>query len=73
MTVASHWCITLCLKIWGLKSEGFSLYKIIKCWGKGSVLNYNSLLTVVYSLRLIFADIRCNNMALHKFLVINTH
>jgi hypothetical protein len=22
ITVASHWCITLCLKNWGLKSEG---------------------------------------------------
>jgi hypothetical protein len=30
LTVASYWRITLCLKIWGLKSEGFSLYKIIK-------------------------------------------
>jgi hypothetical protein len=30
ITVVSHWCITLCLKIWGLKSEGFFVYKIIK-------------------------------------------
>jgi hypothetical protein len=29
--VASYWCISLWLKIWGLKSEWFSLYKIIKC------------------------------------------
>jgi hypothetical protein len=55
--VASHWCITLCLKIWGLRSEGFSLYKIIKYQGRGGVLNYNSLFTVDYSLRLIFNDI----------------
>jgi hypothetical protein len=35
LTVASHWCITLSLKIWCLKSEGFSLYKIIKYQGRG--------------------------------------
>jgi hypothetical protein len=57
ITVASHWYITLCLKIWGLKSEGFSLYKIIKCYVKGGILNYNFLLTVGYSLRLIFTGI----------------
>jgi hypothetical protein len=56
-TVASHWCITICLKIWGLKSEGFSLYEIIKYQGRGGVLNCNFLLTVCYSLRLIFAGI----------------
>jgi hypothetical protein len=57
LTVASHWCITLCLKIWGITSEGFSLYKIIKYQDRGGVLNYNSLFTVGYSLSLIFADI----------------
>jgi hypothetical protein len=57
LTVASHWCIILRLKIWGLKSEGFSLNKIIKYQGRGGVLNYNSFLTVGYSLRLIFAGI----------------
>jgi hypothetical protein len=57
ITVAPHWCITLFLKIWGFKSEGFSLYKIIKYQGRGGILNYNSLFTVVYSLRLIFDDI----------------
>jgi hypothetical protein len=57
ITVASHWCITLCLKIWGLRSEGFSLYKIIKYQGRGGVFNYNSIFTVGYSLMLIFADI----------------
>jgi hypothetical protein len=45
----------LCLKIWGLNSEGFSLYKIIKYHGKGGILNYNSFLTVGYSLRHIFS------------------
>jgi hypothetical protein len=55
--VASHSCITLRLKIWGLRSQGFSLYKIIKYQGRGGVLNYNSLFTVGYSLMLIFADI----------------
>jgi hypothetical protein len=35
ITVASHWCITLFLKIWSLRSEGFSLYKIIKYQGRG--------------------------------------
>jgi hypothetical protein len=35
ITVASHRCITLCLKIWGLKSKGFSLHKIIKYQGRG--------------------------------------
>jgi hypothetical protein len=30
ITVASHWCITLRLTNWDLKSEGFSLHKIIK-------------------------------------------
>jgi hypothetical protein len=30
ITVASYWCISLCLKIWGLKSEWFYLHKIIK-------------------------------------------
>jgi hypothetical protein len=55
--VASYWYIILCLKFWGLKSEGFSLYKIIKYQGRGGVLNYNSLLIVGYSLRLIFAGI----------------
>jgi hypothetical protein len=28
--VAYYWCIILCPKIWGLKSEQFSLDKIIK-------------------------------------------
>jgi hypothetical protein len=57
ITVASQWCITLCLKIWGLRSEGFSLYKFIKYQGRGGVFNYISLFTVGYSLKLIFADI----------------
>jgi hypothetical protein len=57
ITVASHWCITLCFKNWGLTSEGFSMHKIIKYQGRGGVLNYNFLLTVGYSLRLIFASI----------------
>jgi hypothetical protein len=38
ITVAFHWCITLCLKIWVLKSEGFSLHKIIKYQGRGGGL-----------------------------------
>jgi hypothetical protein len=46
ITVASHWCITLGLKIWGLRSEWFSLYKIFKYQGRGGVLNYNSLFIV---------------------------
>jgi hypothetical protein len=57
ITVASYWCITLCLKIWGLKSEVFSLSKLSSVRAKGGVLNYNFLLTVGYSLRLIFAGI----------------
>jgi hypothetical protein len=56
-TVSSHWCMTLHLKIFGLKSEGFSLHKIIKYQGRGGVLNYNFLLTLGYSLRLIFSGI----------------
>jgi hypothetical protein len=28
--VASYWSISFSLKIWDSKSEGFSLYKIIK-------------------------------------------
>jgi hypothetical protein len=57
ITVASHCCINLFLKFWGLKCEGFSLYKIINYQGRGGVLNYNSFLTVGYSLRLICAGI----------------
>jgi hypothetical protein len=30
ITVALHWYIIVCLKLWGLKSEWSSLYKIIK-------------------------------------------
>jgi hypothetical protein len=55
--MASYWCIILYLKIWGSKSEGFSLYKIIKYYGRGGVLNYNFFLTEGYSLRHIFAGI----------------
>jgi hypothetical protein len=57
ITVAYHWCVTLCLKIWSLKSEGVLSVQNCQVLGQRGVLNYNSLLAVGYSLRLIFAGI----------------
>jgi hypothetical protein len=71
--MASYWCISFCLKNWGLKSEWFSLYKIIKYWGRGDVFNYNSFLTEGYSLRHFLLASRCYNMTLYKFSATNTY
>jgi hypothetical protein len=47
----------LCLKNWGLKGRGSLCTKLLNIRAEGGVLNYNSLFTVGYSLRLIFAGI----------------
>jgi hypothetical protein len=57
ITVAFHYCITFCLKIWGLKVRGSLCTKLSNIRVDGGCLNYNSLFTVGDSLRLIFADI----------------
>jgi hypothetical protein len=51
-----------------------SLYtKLSNIRAEGGALNYNSLLIVVYSLRLIFAASRCNNMTLYQISATNTY
>jgi hypothetical protein len=55
--MAYHWCIILCLKIWGSKSEQFSLDKITKFYGRRGDLNYNYHLIVGNFLILIFAGV----------------
>jgi hypothetical protein len=46
-------------------------YQILR--GSGGALNYNSPLTLDYSLRLIFLAFRCNNMTLYQILATNTY
>ena len=71
--VAYYWCIILYPKFWGLKSEQFSLDKIIKCQGRRGGLNYNYYLTVGIFYDLFLLVFRCYNMTLHKVLAINTY
>jgi hypothetical protein len=55
--VASYSLTQVCLKNWDLKWEWFSLYKNIKIWDKGGILNYNYNLGVAFALMDIFLGI----------------